>query len=64
MNIIVGILIALLAVYQVYTGRMVIGDDVGRTSTVQRGEKPVYFWLVLAAELVVAAVLISGIIHF
>jgi hypothetical protein len=64
MHIVIGILIALLAVYQIYTGRMVTGGDVGRTSTVRRAEKPVYFWLVLIAELLVAAVLISGIVQF
>ena len=64
MHTVIGILIALLAVYQIYTGRMVTGGDVGRTSTVRRDQKPVYFWLVLILELVVAAVLISGIVKF
>ena len=64
MNIVIGILIALLAVYQIYTGRMVGGDDAGHTSSIRRDEKPVYFWLLLVVELVVAAVLIAGIIHF
>jgi hypothetical protein len=64
MHIVIGILIALLAVYQIYTGRMVTGGDVGRTSTIRRDDKPVYFWLLLIFELVVAAVLISGIVNF
>ena len=64
MHTVIGVLIALLAVYQIYTGRMLTGGDVGRTSTVRRDEKPVYFWLLLIAELVVAAVLISGVVQF
>ena len=64
MHIVIGILIALLAVYQIYTGRMVTGGDTGQTSTIRRADKPVYFWLALALELMVAAVLIAGIINF
>ena len=64
MNIVIGILIGLLAVYQIYTGRMVTGGDTGQTSTIRRADKPVYFWFLLVVELVLAAVLIAGIIHF
>ena len=62
MHTIIGILIALLAVYQIYTGRMFTARNEGTTTIVRRDEKPVYFWLALIVELVVAAVLIAGIV--
>ncbi len=59
----IGVVLVLLAGYNIYKGRVTVGDD-HSTSFVTRAEKPVYFWLVIAAELILAAVLIVGLIHF
>jgi hypothetical protein len=63
-HIVVGVLVGLLAVYQIYTGSLVVGDSPTDNSTVLRSEKPVYFWIVTVVQILFAAVLISGLIQF
>jgi hypothetical protein len=64
LHIVIGVLIGLLAVYQIYTGRMVVGDTPGDNSAILRSEKPIYFWAMIGVEGLLAAALIFGLINF
>ncbi len=63
MSIAIGGALVLLAGYNIYKGRVSVGDD-SNTTWVRRSEKPVYFWLVVAAELILAGLFIFRVFHF
>jgi len=65
MNIFVGVVLVLLAGFQLYRGRVSVADEnnPGLGSWVQRSKKPVYFWFVIALELVLGVLFLLGFIH-
>ena len=59
---VIGVIVALYAVYVIYRGQVAAGDE-GSTTYIKRSEKPVQFWISVAFMLLVAATLIFNVFH-
>jgi hypothetical protein len=60
---VIGVIVALYAVYVIYRGQVASGDE-NSTTYIKRSEKPVQFWISVAFMLVVAALMIFNVFHF
>jgi len=58
---IIGVVLVLLAAWQIYRGRFSSADDVGGSIRVDRAKTPGRFWLTVAAEVVIGALMIFGV---
>ena len=55
---ILGVVLILYAVFTAFRGRVTTGDDYGNTSVIDREKSPVYFWLVVAGQVVLGILLL------
>ena len=61
---IIGVLVALLAFRTIYKGRLMTSDDYGNSEVIDRAKSPVWFWIVVAGQFVLAALLILNVFNF
>lgn len=69
MSFIIGLLIAFFAAYQIFDGFTLMyhkREDVDTINfdVVNRKDYPVYFWIVIAIQVVIAAILLTKIVQF
>ena len=61
---IIGVLVALYAVFVIYRGRISVSNDYNHnTSWIVRSERPLRFWFTVVIMFVVAAIMIFNIFH-
>ncbi|MBI5824856.1 MAG: hypothetical protein HZB18_12570 [Chloroflexi bacterium] len=70
MGFIFGILLLLIAFYEMYKGEISVSYGTNKNASqrpsflVTRAEKPVYFWFLVGGEIVIAIVLLTGLLGF
>ncbi|MCE9646009.1 MAG: hypothetical protein K8S20_08420 [Chloroflexi bacterium] len=59
---ILGVVLLLYAGFTVFRGRVTSGDDYGNTSVIDREKSPVYFWFLVAGQVVLGIILLLHLI--
>ena len=60
-NRIIGVVLLLLAAWQLYKGRFSTADDFGHSETFDRSARPIRFWITVVAELILGALFLLGV---
>lgn len=68
MGFVFGILLLLIAFYEMYRGEISVSYGTNKNAShrpgflVARAERPVYFWFLVGGEIVIAIILLTGVL--